>query len=72
MPAGSRLALNFFGNVAYDGPCPNPDSTNVYALTVFALNQQLEVAEATPAAEVLDAIRSVAFDQTTVTGSSTR
>ena len=72
VPLGARTALNFFGNVGYDGPCPPPGSTHVYELTLFALGQQLEVAEGTPAAEVLDLVGTVAIDQTTVTGSSTR
>ena len=71
-PVGSSQALNFFGDIAYAGPCPAPGDTNTYRLTVYALNQQLELADGTPAAEMLDTIESVAIDATSVTGTRTR
>ncbi|MEL6891063.1 MAG: YbhB/YbcL family Raf kinase inhibitor-like protein [Actinomycetota bacterium] len=71
-PVGTSVGLNFFGNVGYDGPCPTPGDTHVLRLTLYALNQQLEVADELPAAEMLDAIDAVAFDERSVTGSSTR
>jgi Raf kinase inhibitor-like YbhB/YbcL family protein len=72
VPIGAAQALNFFGDIAFAGPCPNPGETNTYRLTVFALNQQLEVADGTPATELLDLINTVSLDSTSVTGTHTR
>ncbi len=71
-PVGAREALNFFGDIAYAGPCPAPGDTNTYRLTVYALNQQLELADGTPAAEMLDAIESAALGAASVTGTRMR
>lgn len=72
VPVGAIQALNFFGDVAFAGPCPNPGSTNTFRLTLFALNQQLEVADGTPATELLDLLNTVALDTTSVGGTLTR
>ena len=72
LPVGATEALNFFGDIAYAGPCPAPGETNTYRLTVHALNQQLELADGTPAREMLDAIESVSLGATSVTGTRTR
>jgi Raf kinase inhibitor-like YbhB/YbcL family protein len=72
VPVGATQALNFFGDIAFAGPCPNPGETNTYRLTLFALNQQLEVADGTPATELLDLINTVAVGTTSVTGTHTR
>lgn len=72
VPIGATQALNFFGDIAYAGPCPNPGETNSYRLTVFALNQQLEAADGTPATELLDLINTVSLDSSSVTGTHTR
>lgn len=71
-PPGSLLALNFFGNVDYDGPCPNPGDTGVYRLRLHALSQQLEVADGVPAAEVFEAIEAVTIAEAATLGSMTR
>jgi len=71
-PAEALLALNFFGNVAYDGPCPTPGTTDVYRFTVHALFQQLELADGTPAAEVIDTIELLSIAEARLLGSSTR
>lgn len=72
VPLGALQGLNFFGDVGYTGPCPNPDSTANYTITVFALNQQLELADGTPAAELLDVISIVTIDSASSVGSVTR
>jgi phosphatidylethanolamine-binding protein (PEBP) family uncharacterized protein len=41
-------------------------------LTVFALDQQIELADGTPAAELLDVIGTVAIDSASSTGTSSR
>lgn len=72
VPTGAAQALNFFGDIAFAGPCPNPGETNTFRLTLFALNQQLEVADGTPATELLDLINTVSLATTSVTGTHTR
>lgn len=72
VPAGAIQALNFFGDVGYAGPCPNPGDTNTYRLTLYALGQQLELADGTPATELLDLVETISLSSTSVSGISTR
>ncbi len=72
VPVGAIRGLNFFGDVGYTGPCPDPGSSGTYTLTLFALNQQLELADGTRAAELLDVIATVSIDSTSTTGTVTR
>ncbi|MEP4648926.1 MAG: YbhB/YbcL family Raf kinase inhibitor-like protein [Ilumatobacter sp.] len=72
VPAGAIRGLNFFGDVGYTGPCPDPGSSGTFTITLFALNQQLELADGTPAAELLDVIATVSIDSTSSTGTVTR
>lgn len=72
VPPGAIQALNFFGDVAYAGPCPNPGDTNTYRLTLYALPQQLELADGTPAAEFLDELTFLSLQSTSLSGSRSR
>ena len=72
IPPGAVRGLNFFGDVGYTGPCPDPGSTGTFTFTVFALDQQLELADGTPAAELLDVVATVSIDSTSSTGTVTR
>lgn len=72
IPPGAVRGLNFFGEVGYTGPCPDPGSTGTFALTVFALNQQLELADGTPAAELLDVAATVSIGSASSIGTVTR
>ncbi len=68
-PLGAVQGLNFFGNVGYDGPCPPPgDPAHVYRLTIYALNQQTELADGTAAADLLDFVQTVAIASADVIG----
>ncbi|WP_420450712.1 YbhB/YbcL family Raf kinase inhibitor-like protein [Ilumatobacter sp.] len=67
VPPGAIQALNFFGDVGYAGPCPPPGETHVYRVTVHALGQQVELVDATPAAELLDFVESVAIASASTT-----
>ncbi|WP_040492853.1 YbhB/YbcL family Raf kinase inhibitor-like protein [Ilumatobacter nonamiensis] len=62
VPAGAVQGINFFGDVGYTGPCPDPGTVDDYTFTVFAVEQQLELADETPAAQMLDVILTVAID----------
>ncbi len=60
VPPDAIQALNFFGNVGYDGPCPPPgDDAHQYRLTAYALNTELGAADGTLATELLDSIAAV-------------
>ena len=72
VPAGAVRGINFFGDVGYTGPCPDPGTTGTFTLTIVALGQQLELADATPAAELLDVISTVAIAEATSTATATR
>ena len=72
VPPGAVQGINFFGDVGYTGPCPDPGTTGTFVLTVFALGQQLEFADETPAAELLDVIGTVAIGAADSTGTVTR
>ena len=72
IPFGAFQGLNFFGDVGYTGPCPDPGNTGTFVWTVFALGQQLELADGTPAAELLDVIGTVAIGTSTSSGTATR
>ncbi len=72
VPFGSTRGLNFFGDVDYTGPCPDPGTTASFSITVFALNQQVELADGTPAAELLDVIGTVTIDSTSSIGTVSR
>lgn len=72
LPIGAIQGLNFYGDVGYTGPCPDPGTTGTFVLTVFALGQQVELADGTPAAELLDVIGTVAIDTASSSGTATR
>lgn len=73
VPLGAIQAINSFGNVGYDGPCPPPgDPAHVYRLTLYALGQQTELADETPASDLLDFIGAVAIAATDVPGTFAR
>lgn len=44
-PTGAVQSTNRVGNVGYAAPCPKVGEPHTYVLTVYALSQQLEVAE---------------------------
>lgn len=68
-PVGGIVGLNFFGNVAYNGPCPPPDDEpHDYRIVGYALNQQTELADGTPAIEFIDFLDDVAIGTTDLSG----
>ena len=72
-PVGSIRGLNFFGNLGYNGPCPPPgDAAHVYRLTMYALNQQVELADGTSSGDLLGFVQNVAIASADVTGTFQR
>jgi len=50
VPLGAIQAVNSFGNIGYDGPCPPlGDSPHLYRITLHALSQQVELADGSAA-----------------------
>ena len=48
VPDGARQWSNTFGAPRWNGPCPPAGSPHTYRFVLYALNQQLEVADDTP------------------------
>jgi phosphatidylethanolamine-binding protein (PEBP) family uncharacterized protein len=71
-PPGAFEAINSSGDVGYSTPCPDPGTTGVYVLRLFAAGQQVEAFFETPAAEVLDNIEAVSFGVASLSGTVTR
>lgn len=63
---------NSFGDSAWAGPCPPAGAPHLYRFTVYALNQQLEVADDASAAEAISMLELIAIQQATVTGTYAR
>jgi len=73
VPPGAVQGLNSFGSIGYGGPCPPPgDEPHVYRLTVYALNQQSELADGSPADNLLEFIENVAIGAASLTGTAGR
>ena len=73
VPLGAIQATNSFGTAGWTGPCPpSGEAAHVYRLTVYALNQQSDLADGTPAAEALDHIADISIESTELTGTYQR
>jgi Raf kinase inhibitor-like YbhB/YbcL family protein len=73
VPPGAVQALNFFGDIGWGGPCPPPgEDAHVYRFTVYALNQQVELADATPATDLLAFVEAVSIASADLTGTYRR
>jgi Raf kinase inhibitor-like YbhB/YbcL family protein len=73
VPPGAIQATNSFDKVGWTGPCPPVGAApHTYRLTMYALNQQVELADGTPANELLDYIESVSIASTDLTGTYQR
>ena len=68
VPLGAVQAENSFGVTGWRGPCPPAgEPAHIYRFTMYALNQQVELADGTPADELLDYIELVSIASTDVT-----
>ena len=73
VPAGALQATNSLGNVGWDGPCPpSGDPAHTYRLTMYALNQQSELADGTPADEMIGYLEAITIGSTDLTGTFQR
>lgn len=72
-PPGAVQGENSFGETGWSGPCPPiGDAPHIYRLTMYALNQQVELADGTTAIELLDYIETVAIGSTDITATYQR
>ena len=70
---GAVVGANSFGVSDWSGPCPPVgDGPHNYRLTMYALNQQVVLADGVPAAELLDFIEAVSIGTTDVTATYER
>ena len=73
VPAGAIEAVNSFGEIGWGGPCPpQGDPAHTYRFTLHALAQQVELANATPADQLMGFISDVTFARTELTGTYAR
>lgn len=72
VPNGALQGINFFGDVGYTGPCPNPGERHEYRFTLYALGQQLEAIDTSPSGEILDLVDTVAIAAVSTTGIAMR
>ena len=73
VPDGAIEAVNSFGEVGWGGPCPPAGSpAHTYRFVLHALAQQVELANATPADELLDYLGDVTFARAETTGTYAR
>lgn len=72
LPPGAFEGINFAGVVGYSGPCPDPGTSGVYVLRLFAVGQQVEAGFDTPAADLLGVIDAVSFDVASTSGTYSR
>ncbi|MER6979241.1 YbhB/YbcL family Raf kinase inhibitor-like protein [Streptomyces carpinensis] len=72
--AGTREALNDFGEAAYHGPCPPHGSTHRYQLTLYVLHEPMPASfdGSTQPARTLQEIKSRAFASAALVAPYTR
>ena len=67
VPLGAVRAVNSFGGIGWTPPCPAPESgPQRYRFTLYALGQQAEIAEGTPASDAIAFIEAVALQSADV------
>lgn len=68
VPLGAILWTNAAGEAAWSPPCPPDGETHVFQFTVYALNQQLEVADDADATELIAMLNMTAIASSSVSG----
>lgn len=67
VPLGAVQAVNSFGEVGWTAPCPDPGTgQQTYRFTVYALGQQSELSDGTPAGDAIAFIEAVAFSSSDI------
>ncbi|MFT4866067.1 MAG: Raf kinase inhibitor-like YbhB/YbcL family protein [Ilumatobacter sp.] len=69
VPLGAIQATTSFDDVGFSAPCPTVGSgVHEYNFTVYALNQQVELADSTSAEDLLAFVQAVSIASADVTG----
>jgi Raf kinase inhibitor-like YbhB/YbcL family protein len=69
VPLGAVQATTSFNEIGFSAPCPIAGSgIHEYKFTVFALNQQVELADSTPARNLLTFVQTVSIASADVIG----
>ena len=63
-------ATNERGEIGYFGPCPPTGETHEYSLTLYALDQMLELPDGTDGLDLQDAIYAAALEAAAVTANA--
>jgi Raf kinase inhibitor-like YbhB/YbcL family protein len=71
LPDGSRQGTNDFGKVGYGGPCP-PSGTHRYRFTLYAIDTELRVPQASARNDVEAAMKGHVLETAQLTGAYTR
>jgi Raf kinase inhibitor-like YbhB/YbcL family protein len=71
LPDGSRQGKNDFGKVGYGGPCP-PSGTHRYRFTLYAIDTELRVPQASSRNDVEAAMKGHVLETAQLTGAYTR
>jgi Raf kinase inhibitor-like YbhB/YbcL family protein len=73
IPLGAIQATTSFDEIGFSAPCPDAGSgVHEYRFTIYALNQQVELADSTPAEDLLDFVQAVSIAATDVIGTVER
>ena len=67
---GLVQATNERGEIGYFGPCPPEGETHEYSLTLYALDQMLELPDGTDGLDLQDAVYAAALEAAAVTFSA--
>ena len=73
VPLGAVQATTSFNEIGFSAPCPIADSgIHEYKFTVYALNQQVELGDGTPAEDLLAFVQTVSIASADVIGTFRR
>ncbi len=70
--SGGRQGKNGFGRVGYGGPCPPPGRPHCYQLTIYALDQYLDLKAGISKKQLLEAMKGHVLAQGQLTGTYQR
>ncbi len=68
IPEFAVVGLNSSGQPGYTGPCPRANEVHTYVFTVHFLDQQTELADGTPGADLQGFVNGATFSSLSVVG----
>lgn len=61
------VGMNSFDELSYRGPCPSDDKNHRYTLTIYALDQELDIMNGASIHDVLDAMKGHILQKAEIT-----